>query len=130
MPRGGQRSTSFKPGVSGNPGGRPKKPQTIAAKRIVADVKALARECAPEAIATLKTVMLDAKAPPATRVQAASVLLDRGYGKPLQTIDMTAILGAFDLTRLSDEQLEQWEALVHEAAGPVIDPSVRSEAGG
>jgi len=31
MPRGGRRSTSFKPGVSGNPGGRPKKPAKIEA---------------------------------------------------------------------------------------------------
>ncbi len=58
MPRGGLRSTSFKPGVSSNPGGRPKNPLTIAARRIFADVKALARACAPEAISTLKTVML------------------------------------------------------------------------
>jgi Family of unknown function (DUF5681) len=49
MMRGGKRSTSFKLGVSGNPGGRPKKPQTIEARKIEADVKALARECAPEA---------------------------------------------------------------------------------
>jgi hypothetical protein len=82
MARGGRRSTSFKPGSSGNPGGRPKKPQTIEARRIVADVKALARECAPEAISTLKAIMLDAKAPSAARISAAQTLLDRGYGRP------------------------------------------------
>jgi hypothetical protein len=67
--------------------------------------------------------MLDTEAPPAARIAAATALLDRGYGKPLQTIDMTAILGAFDLSRLSDSQLEQWEELVAQAAGPAIDQS-------
>jgi hypothetical protein len=75
MPRGGLRSTSFKAGSSGNPGGRPKRTQTIEARRIVADVKALARECAPEADSTLKTIMLDSKMPPAARIASANILL-------------------------------------------------------
>jgi hypothetical protein len=44
MAKGGLRSTSFKPGVSGNPDGRPKRPETIEARRVVADVKAASRE--------------------------------------------------------------------------------------
>jgi hypothetical protein len=40
MSKGGRRSTSFRPGVSGNPDGRPKRPETIEARRVVADVKA------------------------------------------------------------------------------------------
>jgi hypothetical protein len=43
MARGGRRSTSFTAGKSGNPGGRPKRPRTIAERKIVADVKAAAR---------------------------------------------------------------------------------------
>ena len=74
--------------------------------------------------------MLDAKAPPAARISAATAILDRGYGKPGQKIDMTAILGAIDLSRLSDGQLEQLEALVSLAAGSVIDQSIQCEAGG
>jgi hypothetical protein len=31
--------------------------------------------------------MCDPKAPAAARISAASALLDRGYGKPLQTVD-------------------------------------------
>ena len=119
--RGGLRSTSFKPGVSGNPGGRPKTPQAIAARRIFVNVKALARECAPEAISTLKTIMLDAKAPPAARIGAATALLDRGYGKPNQTIDLTTVISVFDLSKLSDDELEQFEALILLVAGPAIE---------
>ena len=44
MPRGGIRSTSFKPGVSGNPGGRPKTSQTIEVRRIILGVREAARE--------------------------------------------------------------------------------------
>ena len=103
MPRGGIRSTSFKPGVSGNPGGRPKKPRTIEARRIEADAKALARQRAPEAIQALANIMNDAKAPPAARVSAATVILDRAYGKPRQEVEISR---KPDLSRLSDEQLE------------------------
>jgi Family of unknown function (DUF5681) len=47
-------SGSFKPGVSGNPGGR---------KRVVAEVLESAREASPAAIATLKRVATDLRAP-------------------------------------------------------------------
>jgi hypothetical protein len=50
MPKGGLRSTSFKSGVLGNPDGGPKRPETIAARRAAADVKAAARELTPEAM--------------------------------------------------------------------------------
>jgi hypothetical protein len=121
-------ATSFRPGVSGNPGGRPKRPQAIAAGRVLADVKALARECAPEAISTLKTIMHVEEAPPAARIGAASTLLDRGYGKPHQTVDLTSTIGAFDLSRLSDADLDQFEALISLIAGPAIDQSVEGHA--
>jgi hypothetical protein len=107
MPRGGRRSTSFRPGVSGNPGGRPMRPSTVEAKRIEADVKALARQCAPEAIATLRIVMVNEKAPPAARISAATVLLDRGYGKARQEVEIRKP----NLARLTDEELEELERL-------------------
>jgi hypothetical protein len=64
----------------GNAGGRPK---------AVHDVQELARVYTPEAIQAL----VKALAMPRERVAAASVLLDRGYGKPLQpTHNTTEIL--------------------------------------
>jgi hypothetical protein len=103
--RGGLRSTSFKSGISGNPGGRPKRAQTIEARRIIVDVKALARECAPEAIS-----MLDPKAPSAARIGAATAILDRGYGKPGQALDVT--FKPWDLRKLTDDQLHQFHELL------------------
>lgn len=62
---------AFKKGQSGNPGGRPK---------AAYDVQALARQHTEAAIRTL----VDALADPKTAVSAATALLDRGYGKPIQ----------------------------------------------
>ena len=84
----------FKPGQSGNPGGRP---------RVLRDVQELAREKSPEAIETLSNIMHDTKAPRAARVAAANPLLDRGYGKPTQPISQT--LTKVDPSSLSDEEL-------------------------
>ncbi len=61
----------FLPGISGNPGGRP---------REVGHVRELARDQSEEAIETLVDLMRHAKSD-AARGAAAQALLDRGYGK-------------------------------------------------
>jgi hypothetical protein len=75
--KGGIRSTSFKPGQSGNPGGRPKG---------FAEVAELARSHAPAAITALVDIVSSAESPPAARVGAANALLDRGFGKPSSAV--------------------------------------------
>jgi HEAT repeat protein len=87
-------SRGWKKGQSGNPGGRP---------RVLADVQDLARQRSAEAIDTLTEIMHNEKAPPAARVAAAGALLDRGYGKPTQTISQT--LAKVDPATMSDEEL-------------------------
>jgi hypothetical protein len=67
-------------GVSGNPSGRPKE---------VKEVKELARSHMPSAIETLAKIMTDPHQLGRTRVAAAEVLLNRGYGTPHQSIDLT-----------------------------------------
>ena len=66
----------FQPGQSGNPAGRPKDSGS--------EVKKLAREHCAEAIATLAEIMREGNH--RDRVAASVALLDRGYGKPAQTI--------------------------------------------
>jgi hypothetical protein len=125
MPRGGRRSTSFRPGVSGNPGGRPSKPRTIEERRVQADVKFLALECAPEAISTLRTIMADPKTPPGARISAAACLLDRAYGKPRQDVGIIGALDlsrCLDLSRFNNDQLDEFERLL-ELAGPEGGPT-------
>jgi hypothetical protein len=100
MPKGGLRSTSFKPRQSGNPDGRPKRPETIEARRVVADVKSAARELTPVAMDTLEKAMTDQKAPWAAKITAAIAVLDRGWGKPQQTV--SASVNIFD--QMTDDE--------------------------
>lgn len=64
---------TFQPGQSGNPGGKPKNGQ---------DVVHLARTFTRKAIYRLGDMLDD----PRYAVPAAVALLDRGWGKPLQTV--------------------------------------------
>lgn len=69
--------TSFKPGKSGNPGGRP---------AILKDVREAAQAHGEAAIAKLAKIAFDDAAPHAAQVSALNALLDRGYGKPEQMV--------------------------------------------
>lgn len=71
----------FPKGKSGNPGGRPKVP---------AEVREAARTYTSEALATLAEIMTNPKTPPATRVSAAQAILDRGWGRPQQSVEVQA----------------------------------------
>ena len=84
----------FPIGVSGNPTGRPK-----------SDIKIrdLAREHTPAALNTLVEIMKNPNAKESSRVQAASAILDRAYGKPPQSIENINI----DATQTYREFLEQ-----------------------
>ena len=68
--------------ASPNPRGRPKQPKTVA------EVRALAQEKTAAMIEVLGRVALNPKAPFAARVAAASQILDRGWGKPHQSMDI------------------------------------------
>lgn len=76
----------FKRGQSGNPSGRPKE---------FAHIKALAREHTEAAIAVLVAALEDPNG--RTRIAAAEALLDRGYGKPTQGIDVSGSIGLAQL---------------------------------
>jgi len=75
---------TFKPGQSGNPKGRPKE---------FAEIKALARVHGPEAIETLARLMRESD--PRTQVAAAKELLDRGFGKAEQHVDVSGEVTKF-----------------------------------
>jgi len=74
--------TQFRPGVSGNPLGRP---------RIDRDVAVLARQYTPEAIEALHEIARDPKAPAMARMKAATTILHRAYGRP-PTVDALAMM--------------------------------------
>jgi len=70
-----------KGGVSPNPGGRP---------AVIRDLREAAQGYSEEALTVLAGVMRDADAPPAAKVAAARELLDRGFGKAVQAVDVNS----------------------------------------
>jgi hypothetical protein len=98
---GRPRGRPFAKGQSGNPGGRPIKPKTIEQRKLEHDVRMLARDRGAEAIDKLVALMrgvvrveIDRKpvemlVPPMAQLAVANALLDRGYGRPHQSVEMT-----------------------------------------
>lgn len=85
--------TAWRPGTSGNPGGRPK---------VVGHVRDLARTHTEEAIKALADIMRDPSEKGAARVRAAEALLDRAWGRApsITAIELTgegatALAGVF-----------------------------------
>jgi hypothetical protein len=70
--------SQFRSGQSGNPGGRPKGERSV---------REIAQQHTAAAMETLVTVMQTGKN--SERVQAAMALLDRGWGKPTQSVEMS-----------------------------------------
>ena len=88
---GNGKDTRFKPGQSGNPGGRPK-----SIERVVN----LARENTEAGVKAIAKIMLDPKERGATRVAAFNALMDRAWGKAPQTITID------NMDNMTDAELE------------------------
>lgn len=117
MPKGGRRSTSWKRGQSGNLAGRPTRPNTIEAHKVVADVKAAARAMTPKALETLEQVMDDPKAPAGARVTAANAALDRAWGKPTQQVEANVGVTLEQLVLAAAMRREERDAAAKGRAG-------------
>jgi chemotaxis receptor (MCP) glutamine deamidase CheD len=95
----------FKPGSSGNPGGR--------SRRHIGDLSREARRYASLALTTL--VKIAKNGAERNKLVAARELLDRGYGRPVQAIDM--LTAGKKLSELTPEELRSVAArLVSDAA--------------
>lgn len=99
----GSVATQFKPGQVANPGGRPKD-----------IISPLARKYGPEAIATIYGIMSNPLTDEGVRIKAAALLLDRGFGKAREHIELTGAGGGPVQLMAVDgppqETREQWEA--------------------
>ena len=72
--------TKFQPGQSGNPGGRPRQNPKI---------RELALENSVEALQTISELMKNKRCAPSTRLAACNSILDRAYGKPASSLELT-----------------------------------------
>ncbi len=99
----------FVKGQSGNPGGRKKK--------AITDLSREARKYASLALSTL--VEITRKGVERNRLTAASALLDRGYGKPIATIDLMTMNKK--LSELTPAELESFEARLLSAAADDVE---------
>ena len=87
----------FPKGQSGNPGGRPK---------VLGEVQELARQHAPSVIAEFARLALKPKNETA-RIAAIRELLDRGYGRPRQAMEVSApAADPLDPLRLLMEEID------------------------
>ena len=104
----------FKPGVSGNPAGRPKSDVTI---------MELARAHTEESIQALVNVIRDKRAPASAKVNAACALLDRGWGKAPMYVESANVHmtfselaaqriaeGALEYRTVLDDLRDEWQA--------------------
>lgn len=95
----------MRPGVSGNPNGRPKKPpptaEEIFEQNVKKDLRLAAKEYTGEALRTILDIMRDKEVAPQYRLQAASTVLDRGHGKAIQQTEIS--VGVYE--KLSDAEL-------------------------
>jgi hypothetical protein len=110
----------FKRGLSGNPGGRP---------AVSVELRALARERTPEAMKVLTDIMMDPKAPAASRVAACRELFDRGYGRAESSVHakIESPHKEPNLDLLNEAERASLDRLMTEA-GPLLERIYQNES--
>jgi hypothetical protein len=78
-PQNRSKSGKFGPGNNANPGGRPKTPR---------EMVITARELTPEIFQLWAEIMRDKKAKHSDRLRASENIVERGYGKAPQIVEL------------------------------------------
>ena len=115
----------FKPGQSGNPNGRPK--VTLPDGRSLSEV---AKEHTAVAVEALVSIVRNKRVAASARVQAATALLDRGWGRPHQTVvaNVESLSAAERVRRgrlraqeMQDQERRQAQASAEAARGVAVE---------
>ena len=102
---GGVTGAGFLPGVSGNPGGRP--------KGLTRRVRELVGDDGEAIAAFMYEVMADDAARTGDRLEAARWLGDRGFGRAVQALDIdVSPHPAIDITTISTDDLRALLAIL------------------
>jgi hypothetical protein len=106
---GGVTGAGFRPGVSGNPGVRPKGLGRRVRELVGEDGSAIAE--------FMLAVMRDERARTRDRLEAGRWLADRAFGRSVQPLDVDVGVrpSAVDATKLSDEELKTYIAIYEKA---------------
>ena len=124
----------WQPGQSGNPSGRPKGTRDLAGyvlettyggKELVDDLVCMARGIMPNvAVQEGSRPRKDQQVRPADQLKAIEMLLDRGFGRSPQQIDIAHSVSDRPLEHLSDETLSllvEYGQQLKDGSGVVID---------
>ena len=124
----------WKPGQSGNPSGRPKGTRDLAGyvpettdggKELVDALVSLARGIMPNVpMQKGSRPRKDQQVRPADQLKAIEMLLDRGFGAPLQQLDVAHSVSDGPLEHLSDKTLRllvENARQLKEGSGVVVD---------
>jgi hypothetical protein len=123
--KGNTVGRQFQKGMSGNPRGK---------SPLLIEVAKAAREYTVEALETLAAIMRDRKASASARVSAGIALLERGWGKAPQTIDLRRLdpgqmkeIADNDLIAIITADDEEPHAQTNGSAGAVVTPPDATE---
>ena len=130
----------WKPGQSGNPSGRPRGTRDLAGyvlettdggKELVDALVSLARGIMPNVpMQKGSRPRKDQQVRPADQLKAIEMLLDRGFGRSPQQLDIAHSVSSRPLAHLSDETLQllvENARQLEEGSGVVVDGQVVTE---
>lgn len=128
--------SAFKPGQSGNPGGRAKGAEKtareVAEGRSYTDAAGIIHTGAAAMVAVLLDLALDPNGKSRDRREAAVAVLDRGWGRPKQVVDIKSeqVAATPRLPALSEEKLRVLAELDAGLTDEASDDEANASGGG